>query len=216
MDTNVIVAADNVVIRRMSDDDADHNRMTEWRNSPHVLRWWDPDLPPWTPESIREEYRPDTAPDAISTPCIIELEGLPVGFIQFYRWSSYANEAAEVGIPFDERSYGLDIFIGDPNQIHRGLGTRVITMLSDYLLGELNASSVALTTDVQNHAAQRCYEKAGFKKVKQVLDTDTYRGERVKSWLMVKEPTDSSPSQTHDEMMGMLSEIADPDSGTFA
>ncbi len=186
MISNVVVANDDLVIRRMADGESDYNRMVEWRNLPHVRRWWDPDLPPLTVEEAKHEYRPDTVPGGPSTACIIELRGTAVGFIQFYRWASYAKEALEVGIPFDDLTYGLDVFIGDPHQIGRGVGTRVVRLISDYLIDELNASSVALTTDLANRAAQRCYEKAGFEKVKEVLDTDTYKGERVRSWLMVK------------------------------
>lgn len=79
-----------------------------------------------------------------------------------------------------------DVFIGDRSQIGRGLGTRVVSLLCDFLIDELGASAVSLTTALDNHVAQRCYEKAGFTKVKQVLDTDTYKGERILSWLMEK------------------------------
>ena len=187
MSSNVIVADGDLVVRRLRDDDGDYQLMGGWRNLPHVRRWWDPDLPPATLDSIKEEYRPDMLPGAASTACMIELGGVAVGFIQFYRWVFYASGADEVGIPFDDLSYGLDIFIGDPDQIDRGVGTTVVTLVSDYLLNELDASEVSLTTDVENHRAQRAYEKAGFKKIKQVLDTDTYKGERVTSWLMVKQ-----------------------------
>ena len=187
MEPEVVVADDGVVIRRLRDDDRDYARVVEWRNRPHVRRWWDPDLPTATLESVTEEYRPDTLPDAASTVCIIELDRRPLGLIQFYKWASYAAEANEVGIPFDDLTYGIDVFIGDPDLVGRGLGTRVVRLLTDYLINELDASSVALTTDLENHGAQRCYEKAGFKKVKEVLDTDTYQGERVRSWLMVKD-----------------------------
>ena len=193
MTGEMVVSADGLAIRRMRDDEADYALMVRWRNSAHVVRWWDPDLPPWTVESIREEYQADTRPHAESTACIIELETAPVGFIQFYKWSSYAAAAAEVGIPFDELTYSLDVFIGDPKQIYRGLGTRAVAMLSDYLITELDASSVSLTVDVANHAALKCYEKAGFKRIRQVLDTDTYLGERVKSWLMSKDRPEMSP-----------------------
>lgn len=182
----MLIADGDLVIRRMLDDERDYIRVAEWRNLPHVRRWWDPDLPPSTLESVKEELRPDTGPDSQSKACIIELRDEPIGFIQFYRWASYAEEAIEVGIPFDEATYGLDIFIGDPRLIGMGLGTRVVTVMSDYLINQLNASAVSLTTDVQNHVAQRCYEKAGFQRVKKVLDTDTYKGDRVRSWLMVK------------------------------
>lgn len=188
MNQDVVVAEEDLIVRRLRDDDADYDRIAKWRSLPHVHRWWDPDLPAPTTESVREEYRPDTAPDGLTKACIIERRHVAIGFIQFYKWISYADEAKEVGIPFDDRSYGLDIFIGDPNEIGKGVGTRVVRLLSDYLIRELDASSVALTTDLANRVAQRCYEKAGFRRVKEVLDTDTYKGERVRCWLMVKEP----------------------------
>ncbi len=170
----------------MSDDDTDYSTMAVWKNRPHVRRWWDPDLPPATLGSTKDEYRQDVAPGSLSVPCIIELQGDPVGFIQFYRWASYSEDAKEVGIPFDDSTYGIDVFIGEVERIGKGLGTQVVALLSDYLIKVEGASAVALTTDVQNRAAQRCYEKAGFRKVRKVLDTDTFNGERIHSWLMIR------------------------------
>lgn len=181
-----MVADGDLVIRRMKDDESDYRLIVEWRNLPHVRRRWDPDHPRMTVELARAEHGPDTVPGAPGTACIVELKGRPVGFIQFYRWASFADDAKEVGIPFDDRTYGLDVFIGDPHLVGRGVGTRVVTLLSDYLIKALGASSVVLTTDLDNHIAIRCYEKSGFEKVKEVLDTDTYKGERVRSWLMIK------------------------------
>ena len=188
----VTVEEDDLVIRRMRDEISEYQRMVDWRNRPHVRRWWDPDHPTMTIESAQTEYRPDTVPGAAGTACIVELNGEPVGFIQFYRWASYSEEAEEVGIPFDDRTYGLDVFIGEPDLVDRGIGTRIVNLLSDYLIRERGASGVALTTAVDNPRAIRCYEKAGFAKVKEVLDTDTYQGERVRSWLMVKEAGDTA------------------------
>lgn len=186
MDPQVVVADGDLVIRRMRDHDDDYSLMVRWRNLPHVRRWWDHDLPTQTLESIREEYAQETADDSPTTLCIIELEKEPVGFTQFYRWASFPDETDEVGVPYDDDTFGLDIFIGEPDLPGKGLGTRIVTLLSDYLLDELGASSVSLTTALDNHAAQRTYEKSGFTKVREVLDTDTYRGERIPSWLMTK------------------------------
>ena len=183
----MIVGHGDLVIRRMKDEDSEYELMVEWRNRPHVRRRWDPDHPPMTVASARDEYQPDTVPGAPGTACIVELDQRPLGFIQFYRWKSFADEAKEVGIPFDDHTYGLDIFIGEPDLVDQGTGTRIVTMLSDHLINEFHASSVALTVDKDNERAIRCYEKSGFVKTKEVLDTDTYQGERVRSWLMVKE-----------------------------
>ena len=183
---DVVSQVDDVVVRRMRDEDEDYRRIAEWRNLPHVRRWWDPDLPPPTPDGVKKELQPDTAPGGSSVACIIEQAGEPVGYFQFYRWASYVDDAVEVGIPFDDSTFGLDIFIGEPESVGRGLGTRVVDMMSSYFLQEAGASSVALTTDIGNQSAQRCYEKAGFEKIREVLDTDTYQGERARCWLMVR------------------------------
>lgn len=184
---DLVVRDGDIAIRRMRDDEDDYLKMVEWRNLDHVRRWWDPDLPPLTLETAIQEYHPETSPESPSVPCIIELDERPIGFIQFYRWISYAEEADLVGIPSDERTYSVDVFLGVEELTGRGIGTRIISLLCDHLTRDHGASSVALTTDVRNVVAQRCYEKAGFRKVKQVLDTDTVDGERALCWLMVRE-----------------------------
>ncbi len=183
---DTVVADDDVAIRRMRDDDDDYRLMVGWRNRPHVRKWWDPDEPPLDLEAAQEEYRPDTLPGAPSTACFIARNGGPVGFIQFYRWSSYADEAREVGIPFDEDTWGVDIFIGEESETGRGIGPKAMDLLCRHLHAAHGASAVALTVDVDNEVAIRSYRKAGFEQIKQVLDTDTRGGERVRSWLMVR------------------------------
>ncbi|MDQ4130089.1 MAG: acetyltransferase [Actinomycetota bacterium] len=185
-DRDVVVSDDAIAIRRMRDDDYDYRLMVGWRNRAHVRRWWDPDEPPLDLATAREEYRPDTLPDAASTACFIERDGVPVGFIQFYRWSSYAEEAREVGVPFDEGTWGVDIFIGEESETGRGVGTRAMQLLGRHLHSAHGASAVALTVDVDNDVAIRSYRKAGFERIKKVLDTDTRGGERVTAWLMVR------------------------------
>ena len=181
-----LIDKDDLVIRRMVDDVRDYDLMVRWRNLPHVRYWWDPDDPPLTREVAIEEYRPMTRPDATSTACIVELQGRPVGHMQFYLWTSYATYANAIGIPFDGDTWGIDLFVGEPERIGRGLGTRMVNLLCEYLEAERNASAVTLTTEVDNSVAIRCYEKAGFKRVVQVRDTDTRNGERVTSWVMTR------------------------------
>ena len=73
----------------------------------------------------------------------------------------------------DPDTFGLDLFIGEPDLVGRGIGTRVVDLVCTYLEHDRGASAVALTTERTNLRAQRAYEKAGFRKVREVLDTDT-------------------------------------------
>ena len=90
-----------------------------------------------------------------------------------------------MGIPDVDGSYGLDIFIGEPGMLDRGVGSRAVSLVARSLFEMRGATSVALLTPVGNERAHRAYEKAGFRKVRQTLDSDVVGGERRMSWLMV-------------------------------
>lgn len=187
MTSDVVVAKGDLAIRRMRPVDEDFSLLVRWRAAPHVRPWWDPDLPLVDLEGARDEYLPDMEPGSATTLCIIEARGKPVGFVQFYRWAEYGAEAGEIGVPFDETTWGVDVLVGEADCVDRGLGSAAVEMLCDHLAGSRGATSVALTTSVENARAIRAYEKVGFERRAQVLDTDTKDGERVPSWLMVRE-----------------------------
>jgi aminoglycoside 6'-N-acetyltransferase len=182
----VIAADGDLAVRTMHDDDADYGLIVRWRGRPHVHEWWDPDDPAPDLDTARDLYGPRVRGEDPTTACIIEREGAPIGYLQFYRWSSWPDEAVTLQVGADENTFGIDLFIGEPELVGRGVGTRVVSLICEHLERERGASAIALTTETTNHRAQRAYENAGFVKVRQVLDTDTRDGERVWCWLMVR------------------------------
>lgn len=180
----VIVAEGNLTIRAMQDDPEDYWLLVRWRAEPHVHDWWDPDDPAPTYEEIVEEYAPSVRGDEKTAACIIEVDGRPAGYLQFYRWLPYLEENPTIDVGADADTYGIDIHIGEPDLIDQGVGSRAVDLVCRHLERNLGASWIALTTEVANHRAQRAYEKVGFVKVRQVLDTDTRDGERTVCWLM--------------------------------
>jgi RimJ/RimL family protein N-acetyltransferase len=185
---DVFAADADLTIRRLRDDPADFEAMARWRAEPHVHEWWDPDEPPPSAEEIANRYRERTDPDHETTGCIIELDGRPVGYLQFYRWLDFEDEMAEMDVGAGPDSYGIDIQIGVPDLIDKGIGSRAVRAICTYLASERGATDVRLTTEVTNLRAQRAYQKAGFVKLREILELDTRDGERVWAWLMVWEP----------------------------
>src|SRR6187200_1442193 len=180
----VIAAEGDLAIRAVQDDPQDYRLLMRWRAEPHVHEWWDPDDPAPTYEEVVEQYGPAIRGEEKTTACIIEVDGRPAGYMQFYRWLPYEEAEPSLDIAADADAFGLDIHIGEPDLIDRGIGSRAVDLLCRHLENDLGASWVALTTEVANHRAQRAYEKVGFVKVRQVLDTDTRDGVRVVCWLM--------------------------------
>ncbi len=176
-------------IRRMRAERDDYELLVRWRNEPHVAEWWDTDdePAPVTFQRVVDHYGPRMDPEGSTTSCIIELGDRPVGYLQFYRWDDYAEEMRDTGVATGPDTYGLDILIGEPDVVGVGVGSRAVALTCAYLFDQRGANTVALLTAVDNLRAHRAYERAGMRKVEQVLDTDVRDGERVLSWLMVIE-----------------------------
>ena len=185
----VLATEGDLALRTMRDDDADYGLLVRWRAQPHVHDWWEPDNPAPDLETVRDHYGPRARAEDPTTSCIIELDGTPIGYLQFYRWLGWPEEAEALEVGADEDTFGIDIFIGQPDLIGHGIGTRAVSLICEYLERQHGATAVALTTESTNLRAQRAYEKAGFRKVREVFDTDTRGGQWIRSWLMVRSPT---------------------------
>jgi aminoglycoside 6'-N-acetyltransferase len=180
------IVLENLSIRRMRDAAEDYQRFVAWRNLAHVREWWDPDDPPMTMESAVDEYGPDVAGRTATQAAIIELDGMPVGFLQFYPWAAYQQELADIGVEVPAGAWGLDIFIGETEWLSRGVGSRAVRTLCDRLISDEGATAIAFGVEKDNLRARRAYEKAGLTPTVEFLDSDTRGGERVLSILMVR------------------------------
>jgi aminoglycoside 6'-N-acetyltransferase len=110
--------------------------------TPEVQRWWDaPEAGfPWEdePESIRQT---------------ILLGERIAGLIQFYEEQSPRYRHATI-----------DLFV-DPALHGRGVGTEAVRRVVRQLIDERGHHRITIDPSVENAAAIRCYEKAGFKRV---------------------------------------------------
>lgn len=117
----------------------------------HVIRWWgDPDE---ALAGIREH--------PAATEALIEVDSVPVGFVCWQTLSP--DELAAAGLsdlPAD--LIDVDIMIGDPGLLGRGVGPAALALL----LARLRADRVGMAgiaTAVTNTRALRAFEKAGFR-----------------------------------------------------
>lgn len=186
MVVDVILSDGAIRLRAMRDAGDDYALMVRWRNTPHVRQWWDPDDPPMTIEQAIEEYRPSVLGVEPDRPAIIEFQGKPIGFVQYYPWAAFRHELDELGITVPEGAWGLDIFIGEPDGVNRGIGSSVVRLLCNHLFAHEGATAVAFGVERMNARARRAYEKAGMTATVEYLDNDTRGGERVWAVLMVR------------------------------
>ena len=135
-----------------------------WRNEPHVMRWWyeDDDAEP-TLDVIAKNYGPDI--DDKEYRYIILMDERPIGYIQMYKlddWPDYKQLTQEEGA-------GIDLFVGEPDLINKGIGTEAINrFVEDVVFADPSITQCIIDPEIVNAAAIRAYTKAGFTPVRTV------------------------------------------------
>ena len=123
---------------------------------PMLMRWLaDPNVQEFygqPPDSLAEAHAIYlVAEDAPCWRFIIEEQGRPLGEIQYYH--PYLSE---------DWSAGIDIFLGEPEDRGRGLGTEAVRTLLQYLFEVKCVNRITIGPEPANRRAIRSYEKAGF------------------------------------------------------
>lgn len=136
----------------------DLSQMHRWLNTPHVRRWWSDAR---SPEEIRAKYAPRIAGEDATRSFTIRLDELPIGYIQTYRIADYPEYNRYIGA--QDNCAGVDLFIGEPQLVGRGIGTRVLeSFLQSIVFADPSVTACAIGPEPTNRRAIRAYEKVGF------------------------------------------------------
>lgn len=136
-----------------------------WLCQPHVSEWWGP--APSTPGEVEAVYGPCIDGTDPTLMFVIAVANRPVGIIQTYLLADNPEYRDAVKVT---DAAGVDLFIGDPTLVDRGLGTEIVrTFLED--VGWPTYPSVnryMAGPSVRNLRSRRMFEKAGFRLLHQV------------------------------------------------
>ncbi len=158
-------AAVNVTFRPLSL--ADLSLLHDWLTRPHVAEWWGP--PPSLTE-VEQEFAPLVGERSTTRPYIVLGDGAPIGYIQSY----VAMGSGDGWWPdeWDPGVRGIDQFLAHADQLGHGLGTEMVRSFVELLLADPAVSHVQTDPAPSNRRAVRCYEKAGFRAVREVDTPD--------------------------------------------
>ncbi len=135
-----------------------------WLNAPHVRRWYGQGS---SYEAVVEKYAPRIEGRSATASFLILYAGTPVGYIQTYMITDYPEYARDVGA--DEGTAGLDIFIGEAQYMHRGLGAHILRrFMREIVFARSGVAACMVGPEPANTAAIRAYEKAGMRHLRTV------------------------------------------------
>ena len=144
----------------------------EWLQREHVRFWWR-DRESY--DAVVQHYLPAIEGSDPTDLYLILVDDRPAGFIQTYLVSDYSDYQALVDV--EEGVAGVDLFLADPEQTGKGLGSRVIArFVHDVVFVAPQTHACIADPDAENQGSLRAFEKAGFTRVRDFVDpTDDNR-----------------------------------------
>jgi aminoglycoside 6'-N-acetyltransferase len=137
---------------------SDFPLLQKWLAAPHVAVWWNErfDL-----TSLEAKYGPAIDKYEPIHVYLIEREGVPIGWIQWYRWRDFPEHAAQVGAA--PMSAGIDLAIGEVEMTARGLGPTVIREFgTNYIFTNGDICAIVADPSTRNTRSVSAFRKAGF------------------------------------------------------
>lgn len=136
--------------------------LRNWLEREHVRQWWRDSID----ESLTEYERAIDGLDPTDHYLIV-VEGRPPGMIETYLVSDHPDweEIVRVG----EGVAGVDLLIGDEALTGRGLGPRVLqSFVNEVIFASPASHACVAAVDEGNRRSWRAFEKAGFRRVRDV------------------------------------------------
>ncbi len=124
-----------------------------WLTRPEIQRWWGPQA-----STEAEVLMALDSTHAISR--IIEADGSPVGYAHAVDATLWGESLPDCLVP---GTWDLDIFIAAESHRGKGVGEQAARLLTEEVFATTLAVAVCVFASIENEAAVRAYEKAGFR-----------------------------------------------------
>jgi len=134
---------------------ADLPVIATWLARPHVAEWWD------GPIALEAGLRQSVA----------VLEGEAIGYAQSYQAVACHGDGWWLEVD-DPGVHGIDQFLIAAARLGQGLGTQMVRAFVADLFADPRVTRVQADPSPANGRAIRCYEKAGFRRVHEILTPD--------------------------------------------
>jgi RimJ/RimL family protein N-acetyltransferase len=135
--------------------EGDIQQLFIWSQQEHVAAWWH-DSRNWN--VFYKKYYERLTSDIVRG-FIIVIEQIPVGYIQYYR----ANTSEQYWCESEpDTTVGIDLYIGEPEYVGRGFGTKVVRAFCQKLFDEYDVKKIVVDPDERNERSIRLFERVGF------------------------------------------------------
>ncbi|MBE6158310.1 MAG: GNAT family N-acetyltransferase [Firmicutes bacterium] len=169
----------NIVFRELTDSIDNFRNLHKWCSQKDVWEWFEQRL--LTYDEIIEKYQNKLAINEEDM-YIINYNKKDIGFTQIYKFVNYMKIIPECQNIIEFDIYMDNMFIG------QGIGTEVVKKECKFIFDNYNCDAIVLRPFSRNIRAIKCYEKCGFKFIKEYDGQDTLGNPEKISIFYIKKP----------------------------
>ncbi len=136
-----------------------------WLQTPHVARWWNHETGPL---AVERDFGPTVDGGEPAADFIVQLDGRPVGLLQFCWYADYPDYVEELApvIAVPHGAVSIDYLIGEADLVGRGLGRAMIEAFCEQVWADHPAAACVLVpVSSANERSWRALLGAGFRLV---------------------------------------------------
>ncbi|MBQ2946601.1 MAG: GNAT family N-acetyltransferase [Bacilli bacterium] len=156
------IISDDIKLSVLEDKEENYKLLEKWCNREEIYKHFEQRILKY--DEIVNKYKPRCNINAEVPVYMIYYKNKKIGIIQYKNIKS--------------NTYEFDIFIGEVNLHSKGLGEKVIKLITNYLIDNKGAETFLLCPLKENEKAIKCYKKCGYKIVKEYKDFNTIGEEK--------------------------------------
>ena len=175
----MIIESKDLKVRDLTEND--FSILYKWLTDEKVLEFYEGRDKKYTLDEIKKHFTEDWEDEVLRV--IIEYQGVPIGYGQIYKMYDELYEDYHYS-KSNEIVYGMDQFIGETEYWNKGIGTRYIKIIFEFLRKERKTNAVILDPHKNNFRALKSYQKAGFRIIEDLPEHELHEGKKEDCYLM--------------------------------
>lgn len=152
-----------ILLKEFIDTEDTYKNLYEWCQNKDVYEWFEQRL--LTYDEIVSKYKKKLL-DKKQDLYIINYNNKDIGLVQIYKYED------DIDLNYNN-TYEYDLFIGDTDYLNKGIGTEIIELINNLIYTKYKSDYIILRPFKRNIRAIKCYQKCGFKIIKEYKGEDT-------------------------------------------
>ena len=161
---------ENIELIKFNDITDNYQLLHKWCSQRHVYEWFEQRILSY--EEIVNKYKKKLL-EGKQDLYLINCDHKPIGLIQLYQYEDLIYDE----IKEFKNIYEFDLFIGEIEYLHKGIGTMIVNLVDELLFHKYAADCIILRSFKRNINAIKCYQKNGYNIINEYDGEDTVGNE---------------------------------------